>query len=171
VIESLEAGTSLIDREEGSSARKFLTSRRRRYALAFVVGASLGVMVLNVRRPRHLRPRHRRVEHRTDIAGLGVTSGGCWCDISDDVHRDQQRAEHVGTLATALQGGNSSEFQIPIPGPNNTCANNTVAAGDTCIVKARFDPSALGPLSSSVVVTGDPADGTATATLTGTGAP
>lgn len=75
-----------------------------------------------------------------------------------------------GTIATELSGPDAAtNFEVAPAGMDNTCKDQTLAAGDTCEVKVAFNTSDAGPKEADLVVNSDnPDDGEAVAKLTGT---
>ena len=67
-----------------------------------------------------------------------------------------------GTLATALNGANASEFGIT----QDNCNGQTLLGGGTCTVSVRFAPSTAGSDTASLNISGTPG-GTTAAALSG----
>jgi hypothetical protein len=66
----------------------------------------------------------------------------------------------------SFQGGALGQFATS----NNNCTAAQLDAGQSCDVDVRFTPTIVGSSGTNLVVMADPG-GTATATLSGTGAP
>jgi hypothetical protein len=74
--------------------------------------------------------------------------------------------ETSGTLTVVLEGGDAVDFLTK----NDTCTGQKIDAEHTCSVDAALKPKSSGPKTTELVAKSDePADGTATATLTGHG--
>jgi hypothetical protein len=150
--------------------RKFLTSGRRRYALALVVVAvSFGVMGAkpqplkpppNRPTPNNLSARPMTVNFQNeDVGGLDTAT----------VTVSNNGPGTSGPLAVALQGADVDSFGLFGP----PCAGETLAPSgsgplaSTCGQNVFFSPTKPGPLSATLVVTASPG-GSVTVTLRGT---
>jgi hypothetical protein len=150
--------------------RKFLTSGRRRYALAFVVvGASLGVM------GAQCQPAKTPAPPKPPPTGLSI-SPGLGDFGSQGVNAGPTNAIRftvtnngpgsTGILAAGVVPGPSqTEFNI-VPA-TNTC-NAPLANGASCVVDVNFDPTVVGGNLTNLRVD-DPSNGEVTAILGGVG--
>jgi hypothetical protein len=72
----------------------------------------------------------------------------------------------TGPLAVSVQGGDADQFILF----GGNCNGNVLGPGNSCEERVFFNPTRTGPLSASLVITGNPG-GTVTAALTGNGVP
>jgi hypothetical protein len=146
--------------------RKFLTSGRRRYALAFVaVGSSLGVMGAQCQPPKPPPPPTglsiSPTSHDFGDQPIGTES------VPQTFTVTNNGPDTSGPLTVELQGGDLTKFTVPVG--SDECTGKELAVDETCDVNATFKPGiSVGSLSTDLVVTGDPG-GSATAALTGNG--
>jgi HYDIN/CFA65/VesB-like, Ig-like domain len=150
--------------------RKFFTSGRRRYALLlFVVGAgSLALMGAQCQPTKPPAPTGLSVAPTSQDFGSQAIGAGP--TTAEQFTVTNNGPDTSGTLAVTLDSFNPADFVIVAADDN--CTGTTVASGDTCTVDVTFDPATAGPKQASLDVASDePADGTATATLTGIGTP
>jgi hypothetical protein len=145
---------------------KFLTSGRRRYALLlFVVGAgSLAIMGAQCQPTKPAAPTGLSIAPTEKVFDATDTGG---TSTPQEFVVTNNGAEQSGTLAVALAGANSTQFVTSA----DTCTGTKLDAdGGACTVSAAFKPTVIGPLSTSLVANSDaPADGEATAALSGLG--
>jgi hypothetical protein len=146
--------------------RKFLRSRRGRYALAFVVvGTSLGIMGAQCQPTKEAPPTSLSINPTSKDFGDQVTTEGPTAATTFTVTNDGP--DTSGPLAVVLEGGNPADFNVPVGGDD--CVGNQLDSGETCDIDVTFDPTTSGPLSTNLVVSGSPG-GSATAALSGYGA-
>src|SRR4051794_11899541 len=67
--------------------------------------------------------------------------------------------------AVTVAGGAAKDYEVV----SNTCADSTVAPGETCTIDVRFTPSANGARAATLTVADNTAVGTTIATLAGSG--
>jgi hypothetical protein len=157
----------LLYREVGSPMRKFLTSGRRRYALAFVVvGASLAIMGAQCQPPKQPAPpappsSGLKIAPTVGDFGSQPVSGGKTAPIKFTVTNNGPGA--TGNLATSVVPS-APDFVL---GPDN-CNGTSLANKATCTIDVTFDPSATGGQLVNLRVK-DPSDGEVTAVLGGVG--
>jgi hypothetical protein len=73
------------------------------------------------------------------------------------------KAPMTGLLLAALSGTDSSQYRIILDG----CTGITLAAGATCSVTVRFDPTTTGTKAATLTVSGTPGNSASTS-MTGT---
>jgi hypothetical protein len=142
---------------------KFLTSGRRRYALAlFVIAGSLVLMGNQCQPTKPPAPTGLSIEptsHNFGDAGPGQAD-------PQEFTVTNNGPSTSGTLTVDLENGSPTAFVTS----NDTCTGNQIDAGATCTVDAVFDPKSTGPVTTDLVAKSDePADGTAVAVLSGNG--
>src|SRR5262249_53150479 len=150
--------------------RTFLASGRRRYALLLlVVGAgSLAVMGASCA-PAPTKPpppTGLSIDPTSHDFGLDLTT------VPKTFTVTNHGPNTSGVLATALAGVNHEDLVLAAAGVDNTCQDQTLAAGDTCKVVVEFAPVGIGPNPrvADLVISGSKPvqDGDATAHLSGT---
>jgi hypothetical protein len=144
--------------------RTFLISGRRRYALLLLVGAaSLVVMGNTCETTKPPAPTGMSISptsHDFGDVNFGVESTPQTFTVTNN------GPETSGTLTVDLEGGDAVDFLTK----NDTCTGQQIDAGHTSSVDAALKPTSSGLKTTDLVVkSDDPADGTATATLTGHG--
>jgi hypothetical protein len=144
--------------------RKFLRSRRGRYALAFVVvGTSLAVMGAQCQ-PTKEQP-----------APLGLSISPIVGDFESQPVSDPA-TEPITFTVTNNGPGDTGVLDVQDPGAPfaivpllaDDCDGATLAEGETCFVDVTFDPVAEGGYLVPLVVD-DPSNGEVSAVLGGVG--
>jgi hypothetical protein len=144
--------------------RKFLTSGRRRYALAFVVvGASLGVMGAQCQPSKTPPPPATGLSISPKVGDFGSqqNNGGPYGPIRFVVTNNGPG--DTGALDVQDPG---DPFDV-VPAPDD-CKGQTLGDGESCNVDVTFSPVAAAGYLQSLVVD-DPSNGEVTATLGGVG--
>jgi hypothetical protein len=148
--------------------RKFLTSGRRRYALLlFVAAGSLVLMGNQCQPPKPPPPPPTGLSISPTSHDFGEDAVSDGVALSKQVFTVTNNGPNTsGTLHVTKGSFNAADFDID----STTCEGATLAAGDTCTVTVFFEAINLpGPRLANLIVSSDePADGTATAELTGT---
>jgi hypothetical protein len=148
--------------------RKFVTSRRRRYALAFlVVGASLAVMGAQCAPQPTKPPAPTGLSIAPTSHDFGELEIGTETPLADQAlfTVTNNGPEQSGTLTAEFENFNPDNF-----GKDDGCTGNQLDAGESCEILVAFTPlNPPGLKATDLVVSSDePADGTATAKLSGT---
>jgi hypothetical protein len=146
--------------------RKFLTSGRRRYALAFVVvGASLGVMGAQCQPPKPPAPATSGLTIKPTVGDFGprAVGGGASTPIEFTVTNKGPNA--TGNLATSVEPA-APDFDLA----TDNCNGTSLADEATCTIEVTFEPSAPGGQLVTLRVD-DPSNGEVTAALGGVGTP
>jgi hypothetical protein len=144
--------------------RKHVASGRRRYALLLLVGAATLVVMGNTCAPtKPPAPTGLSISPTSHDFG-SVAVNGSSQKVPFTVTNNGPDVS--GVLTVSKETGNTNQFAIEF----NQCTGQQLDIGEECTVELAFNPTAIGPLTSDLVVKGDPG-GTGVAILTGTGAP
>jgi hypothetical protein len=159
--------------------RKFLTSGRRRYALAIVVlAASLGVMGAQCAPTKEpvKEPPPPPPPPTLTVAPSEIDFG----DVKADGVNGAQRGVLMsvmndGSAPTTLDFGlSSSHFRLSFAPNPGACSAFTgfaqLGPREACFLDVVFDPLLVGPIEGTLVVTGNPG-GSVTVPLRGNGIP
>jgi large repetitive protein len=143
--------------------RRFFTSGRRRYALVLFVAAGSIVLMGN-----QCAPTKPPAPTGLSIDPTSWDFGDITSAVPKTFTVTNNGPDTSGILNVVTNGGNATDFDIPVATDN--CTGQVLDQGETCTLDVEFVGSGvLGERSTDLVVSSDKAaDGKAVAALTGT---